>query len=170
MSSERQPEIERVADLAMRLSQPYLTDYGANTSRKDFTQRQLLSCLVLRAYLRTTYRGVMAALAGNPGLRTCLGMSEKVPHFTTLQKFSGRSQIGAIAQRIIGRIGLAALQASQAKEPAAMDSTGLDITSPSAYFETRRGKRQRRYLKLSAHCALWQSLSLGRGVGSRAQQ
>src|SRR5215475_10781256 len=110
MRSERQPEIEKVANLAMQLSQPHLADYGARRSRHDFTQRQLMSCLVLRAYLRTTYRGVMDLLAGNPRLRACLGMAEKVPHFTTLQKFSGRSQIGAIAQRIIGRIGLAALQ------------------------------------------------------------
>ena len=150
MSSERQSAIEKVANLAMQLSQPYLAAYGAARSRHDFTQRQLLSCLVMRAYLRTTYRGVTEALAGNPRLRTCLGMTEKVPHFTTLQKFSGRSQVGAIAQRIIGRIGLAALQAGGTQAPAAMDSTGLDIHSPSAYFETRRGKRYRHYVKLSA--------------------
>jgi hypothetical protein len=150
MSSERLPEIEAVANLAMTLSQPYLADYGASRSRHDFTQRQLMSCLILRAYLRTTYRGVLAALAGNPRLRACLGMTEKLPHFTTLQKFSTRSEIGTIAQQMIARIGQAALQGSESREPAAMDSTGLDINSPSAYFETRRGKRYRHYIKLSA--------------------
>jgi len=52
----------KVAELAMRLSQRHLADYGAVTSRHDFTQRQLLSCLILRAYLKTTYRGVLEVL------------------------------------------------------------------------------------------------------------
>jgi transposase len=145
------PEIEGVADLAMRLSGPYLADYGATRSRKDFTQRQLMSCLILRAYLKTTYRGLLDVLAGSASLRACLGLEDKkLPHYTTLQKFSARSQVGAIAQSIIGRIGRAAMEAGGNQEPAAMDSTGLDTTSASAYFQTRRGERRRSYIKLSA--------------------
>ena len=33
------PMIEQVAELGMRLGQHYLADYGARTSRHDFTQR-----------------------------------------------------------------------------------------------------------------------------------
>ena len=40
----------------MKLGREHMSDYGAVTSRKDFTQRQLMACLVLRAYLKTTYR------------------------------------------------------------------------------------------------------------------
>src|SRR6516164_1133527 len=137
------PEIEKVAELAMQLSRPHLADYGATRSRKDFTQRQLMVCLILRAYLRTTYRGVFDTLAGNASLRACLGLDgTKLPHFTTVQKFSARSQVAAIAQTIIARIGRAAMAGSPS-QPAAMDSTGLDTTSPSAYFESRRGRRHR---------------------------
>lgn len=148
-SRERKPEVERVAELAMRLSRPYLADYGATRSRKDFTQRQLMACLVLRAYLRTTYRGVLATLAGHAALRAALGLSEQLPHFTTLQKFSVRSQVGAIAQQIIARIGKAALVATGQLQPAAMDSTGLDTSGPSAYYVSRRGERCRSYIKFS---------------------
>ena len=145
----KRPEIEQVADLAMRLSRPHLADYGAQRSRKDFTQRQLMTCLILRAYLRTTYRGVLDTLAGNAPLRACLGLQDqKLPHFTTLQKFSARSEVAGIAQAIIARIGQAAM-AADGQQAAAMDSTGLDIAGPSAYFESRRGRRQRRYIKLS---------------------
>jgi hypothetical protein len=147
---DQRPEIERVADLAMRLSRPHLADYGAQRSRKDFTQRQLMTCLILRAYLRTTYRGVLDTLAGNAALRAVLGLPEKLPHFTTLQKFSARSQVAAIAQQLMARIGKAALLAGGDRQPAAMDSTGLDTTGPSAYFVSRRGRRQRSYIKLSA--------------------
>lgn len=149
-ASKQKPEIQKVAELAMRLCQPHLTDYGAARSRHDFTQRQLMSCLVLRAYLKTTYRGVLDVLAGNGPLRACLGLQEKLPHFTTLQKFSARSQVLAIAQAIIARIGAAALQQRGPEQAAAMDSTGLATSGASAYFESRRGRRCRKYVKLSA--------------------
>ena len=51
----RQP-IEQVAALAMQLGSRHMADYGANTSRHDFTQRQLMACLILRA---TTPNGFM---------------------------------------------------------------------------------------------------------------
>lgn len=66
--------IERVANLAMRLGGRHLADYGATRSRHDFTQRQLMACLILRAYLKTTYRGVLELLAVSPNLRDALGL------------------------------------------------------------------------------------------------
>ena len=39
------PLIERVAEMAMSLSQAYLADYGATWSRHDFRQRQLIDCI-----------------------------------------------------------------------------------------------------------------------------
>lgn len=140
--------IERVAELAMRLSQPYLADYGASRSRHDFTQRQLMSCLILRAYLNTTYRGVIEALAVSQELRGRLGLTDQLPHFTTLQKFSERSQVAAIAQKIIVRIG----ELVAAKYPAAaaaMDSTGLETSVASPYFRHRSGKACRQWVKIS---------------------
>jgi len=38
-----------VAELAMHLGGQHLAEYGSARSRQDFTQRQLLSCLILRA-------------------------------------------------------------------------------------------------------------------------
>src|SRR6476469_5276435 len=101
------PMIERVAELAMQLGQRYLAEYGATRSRHDFTQRQLMSCLILKAYLNTTYRGVIDLLAASADLRRCLALEEKLPHCTTLQKFSARSQVQAIAQKVLGQIGRA---------------------------------------------------------------
>ena len=49
-SAGTEPLIAQVAQLAMRLSRPHLADYGAVRSRHDFTQRQLMSCLILRGY------------------------------------------------------------------------------------------------------------------------
>jgi hypothetical protein len=79
--------IERVAELSMKLGHRYLPDESAKAGGKDFTQQQLLSCLILRAYLKTTYRGLLETLAGNPPLRQRLSLKDKLPHHTTLQKF-----------------------------------------------------------------------------------
>ena len=131
--------VERVAELAMRLGGRHLADYGSARSRHDFTQRQLMACLILRAYLKTTYRGVLELLAVSPNLREALGMPDKLPHYTTLQKFSARSQVLAIADAMIRTIGRAAGAPKFAKTSAAMDATGLETTTASAHFQSRAG-------------------------------
>jgi hypothetical protein len=139
------PLIEQVAELAMRLSRHHLADYGATRSRHDFTQRQLMSCLILRAYLRTTYRGVLDVLAASAALRQRLGLTDKLPHYTTLQKFSARSQVLEIVQKLLARLGGQA----PAEKAVAMDATGLSRTTVSDYFCSRRGRRFRRWVKVS---------------------
>jgi hypothetical protein len=143
------PVIEQVAEMALRLSRPHLADYGATRSRHDFTQRQLMCCLVLRAYLKTTYRGVLELLTVSQSLRERLGFEEKLPHFTTLQKFSRRSNVVRIVQALIGKIGQAAAQKEALPGPAAMDSTGLSGSTASEYFRTRSGRRCHQWVKLS---------------------
>ena len=148
--AQRRSDLEQVAILAMRLGGRHLADYGATRSRKDFTQRQLMSCLILRAYLKTTYRGVLEYLQNCPDLRRELGLAERLPHYTTLQKFSTRSRVLEIADLLIQSIGQAAAAAAPKEEAAAMDATGLELTSASTYYQTRCGKRRHQWVKLSA--------------------
>jgi len=154
------PLVERVVELAMRLGRRHLADYGATTSRHDFTQRQLMTCLILRAYLKTTYRGVLDLLASSPNLRQQMGLADKLPHFTTLQKFSGRSQVLAIAQKLVAEIGQAAAAQAPA-QPAAMDATGMALTSASDYFRTRKGGKVRKWVKISTLVLCGSLLPLG---------
>jgi hypothetical protein len=148
-TSEKQPVIEQVAELAMKLSQRHLAEYGATRSRHDFTQRQLMSCLILRAYLKTTYRGVLDFLAASASLQQCLGITGKLPHYTTLQKFSARSQVPAIAQKLVAAIGQSAAAHADGQKNAAMDATGLACTTASDYFRGRSGRQIRRWVKVS---------------------
>jgi hypothetical protein len=143
------PVIEQVAEMAMRLGQRHLAEYGATRSRHDFTQRQLMSCLILRAYLKTTYRGVLDVLAASASLRRCLGLDDKLPHYTTLQKFSARSQVLAVAQKLVSAIGQSAAKQSAGETSVAMDATGLARTTVSDYFCSKRGRRFRRWVKVS---------------------
>src|SRR5438034_10572247 len=104
------PRIERVAQLAMELGQRHLEPYGSVKSRHDFTQRQLMACLILKAYFKTSYRGVIDWLGGHGTLRKVLGLEEKLPHYTALQKFSARKDVLAVAEAMMARIGQAALR------------------------------------------------------------
>jgi Transposase DDE domain len=145
--------LERITELAMQLGARHLDAYGAAKSRHDFTQRQLLSCLLLKAYLKTTYRGVLDILATSEVLRQRLGLTDKLPHYTTLQKFSARSQVQAIAAAILAQLGgLAEAAAQQAgrRVSAAVDATGLEKTVASAHYQSRRGATRHRYVKVSA--------------------
>jgi hypothetical protein len=146
---EKQPVIEQVTEMAMKLSQRHLAEYGATRSRHDFTQRQLMSCLILRAYLKTTYRGVLDVLAASASLQQCLGIRGKLPHYTTLQKFSARSQVPAIAQKLVQSIGQIADAHTDGQKNAAMDATGLARTTASDYFRSRSGRRIRGWVKVS---------------------
>jgi hypothetical protein len=151
MSDKAQPgqPIERVAALAMRLGARHLADYGATRSRHDFTQRQLMACLVLRAYAKTTYRGLLELLAISPSLRRELGLQDKLPHYSTLAKFSARSQVLEIADAMIRSIGQAAFRQTSEPTAAAMDATGLETTTASAHFQCRRGGQRRKWVKVS---------------------
>ncbi len=153
--------VERVADLAMQLGGRHLADYGATRSRHDFTQRQLMSCLILRAYLKTTYRGVLELLAVSPSLRRCLGLNEKLPHFTTLQKFSARSKVLEIADAMIQSIARSVGPREPEPSAAAMDATGLETTTASAHFQCRRGGQRRKWVKVSTVVLCGSLLPLG---------
>ena len=151
MSDEAQPvqTIERVAALAMQLGSRHLADYGATRSRHDFTQRQLMACLILRAYTKTTYRGLLELLAISPSLRQELGLQDKLPHYSTLAKFSSRSQVLEIADAMIRSIGQAAFPGPNQPTAAAMDATGLETTTASVHFQCRRGGQRRKWVKVS---------------------
>ena len=160
-AKSKPPVIERVAELAMKLGSRHLASYGANRSRHDFTQRQLMACLIVRAYLKTTYRGVLEFLSVSPNLRQALGFQDKLPHYTTLQKFSARSKVLEIADAMIRTIGRAAGEPVFAKGAAAMDATGLESTTASAHFQSRRGATRRKWVKVSAIVLCGSLLPLG---------
>src|SRR5437764_2675537 len=72
-----------VAREALRLAKDALPAYSSKYSRRDFTQHQLFAVLALKSFLRTDYRGVVAALADFAELRGDLGPT-KVPDHSTL--------------------------------------------------------------------------------------
>ena len=86
----------RVAREALATGRAALPDYGHRYSRRDYTQPQLFALLVLRQFLRTDYRGVVALVAEWSELRRALGLA-KVPHYSTLAHAARRILAGAEA-------------------------------------------------------------------------
>lgn len=70
---------------ALEVARLALPAYSSKFSKKDFTRHQHVAILALKAFLRTSYRGVVELLRDWSDLRSALGLG-RVPHFTTLQK------------------------------------------------------------------------------------
>lgn len=134
-----------VASLCMSLSRKYVEPYSHRNSPQKFTQSQLLTLLVLRAYLKTTYRGVMEFVEVSDALRQKLGLM-RMPHYSTLKKFADRSSVLEIIDALL----LELVRQFAAKDTeAAIDSTGFETTSASAHFQSKTGRKRSKFVKVS---------------------
>lgn len=155
MSSTSQVNVLlEVASLSMRLAKKYVEPYSHRNSPHKFTQQQLMTCLVLRAYLKTTYRGLIEILETSESLRQRIGL-ERLPHYSTLKKFADRSSVLEIIDAML--VDVVAQFAGEGDEEVAIDSTGMETTAASAHFKARSGRKGTKYVKLSV-CVLAGSL------------
>jgi Transposase DDE domain len=119
----------------------------------------LFACLVLKSFLRTDYRGVVAHLQDCPSLTEAIGLRH-LPHFTTLQKASRRLLSAPTAKRLLSAAVRNHLGRKRTVSMAALDSTGLETSAASAYFIKRRVRTgepwktvvYHRYAKLGVVC------------------
>ena len=142
-----------VAALSMRLSAKSPQPHSSKYSPQKFSQPHLLTCLILRAYLKTTYRGVIEFLEVSSELRRVLQL-KRLPHYTTLKYFADRSNVAEISNLLMAEI---IRQFEPPTTEAAIDSTGMETTAASAHFQSRSGKSRQKYVKLSV-CVLVGSL------------
>lgn len=126
-----------VALAALATARRSLPAYSHVSSPKVFTQHQLFACLVLKSFLKTDYRGMIALLKDEPSLVETLGL-KKIPHFTTLQKASRRLLRAKPARRLLDATVKQQMGRRKRVKSAAIDSTGLQCGTASAYFVRRR--------------------------------
>lgn len=140
----------------MRLARKFMARYSHPKSPHKFTQAQLMTCLVLRAYLKTTYRGVIEILETSGELQRAIGVSG-CPHYSTLKRFADRSATAEIINAMLADIvRLVVENTGVSVDEIAIDSTGLETTSASAHYRTRTGRKRKQYIKtsLSVVCGL----------------
>ena len=145
--SVQQNSLIGVARLSMCLATRYMQPYTHIKSPKKFTKAQLMTCPILQAYLKTTYRGVIEVLDASDKLQKCLGL-KRFPHFLTLKYFADRSDTLAIVDAMLAEIVSQVVKQSGEQE-VAIDATEFESTSASAHFCTRSGRKQKKYVKLS---------------------
>jgi hypothetical protein len=129
---------------AWRVAVSVLPRYSHPSSPKKFTQHQLFACLVLKAFLKTDYRGLMAHLQDSPDWCAAIELRH-VPHYTTFQKAAWRllriqpvaGLLDETVKQIMGR--------KQRVPLAAIDSTGLESRHTSRYFIHRRSRTPNLY-------------------------
>lgn len=138
-------EIVRVVKLALRLARRQMADHAHKFAPKKFTQPQLFACLILKAHMGCTYRRCEELLILMPSVREAIGLVE-TPRFTTLQAFADRPEILALIDGVLASIGRAVCKARP--QDAALDGTGLEVTSASAHFVSRAGRKRTRFVKV----------------------
>ena len=144
---------------AFKIAKSKLPQYAHRYSPKKFTQPQLFTCLVLKIFFKTDYRGIVGILSDSLDLCNSFGLV-KVPHFTTLQKASKKLLRIAIADKLL-KATVDSVIKNKPIDLAAIDSTGLDASYISRYFVRRRRSKRynlwedtiyRRFPKLSIVC------------------
>ena len=112
-------------------------------SNHVFTMWQHLVLLTIRQYEGKSYRMFVEWLIEAHYLRLFLGLS-RVPHFTTLQKFTDRIN-NTLLEKIISSF---IVISGTRRVFIGIDSTGFKMTHASQYYTERTGFR-RKYAKLS---------------------
>jgi len=141
----------RVAREALAVATGRLRAYAHKFSPKKFTQPQLFACLVLKTFLKTDYRGLVAHLADHSDIRAALGL-RAVPHFTTPQKAARRLLRRPAARRLFRTTVRRFLKRRRRVQRAALDSTGLDCGHASRHYIRRR----------NGYTKQWQTVSYSR--------
>jgi transposase len=111
-------------------------EYLSKFSRRDYSLRQHIVLLVLRAFEGKTYRDFVEWVDVCDGIKDLLDLS-RIPHYTTLQKVSARLKPGFL-EDIMRAVG------STIVEPgfvAAVDSTGFSLNHSSHYYLVNTNRR-----------------------------
>jgi len=141
--------ILRVAQLSMLVCRRQLRSYSCDKSKHTYTQPQLMSCLVLKAYLKQTYRGIVEVLELSDALREALGLGDNVPTHTTLKMFADRVASVELMDQIVGEVLALCKKAGVSVAELAGDSTGVECSPASQQYLLRTGRKRARYVKLS---------------------
>lgn len=146
--SSRTADLETIARWALEVAKDSVPLYYHRFAPKVFSRPQLVACVLLKTYLRQDYRGMEEILRVSPPLQNILGL-KRVPDYSTLSrafKAVSRSALEGMLEAVLKRTGIS-------QSDAAVDSTGFQAGTASAYYHVRRGvergKRRRGWVKLS---------------------
>lgn len=138
----RESRYVTVARLAYQMAQRNWSLYSHPKSPKRFTQPQLVACVLLAFYLNKSYRDAEEWLLATDQVCAVLEL-KTVPDHSTLSRMAKKLSQKAI-RALIDSL-LAELEVEE--EVVAGDSTSFRLSQASAYYQTRRGKSYKEWVK-----------------------
>jgi len=139
MTTSKSPR--KVATEALAVGEKVFPRFAHRYAPKVYTQPQLFTCLVLKSFYKTDYRGISAILAEDEGMRQLMGL-KATPHWTTLHKASRRLLHLPSARRLLDATVARFMGRRKKVAMAAVDSSGFDAGHASRYYVRRRAKGQ----------------------------
>lgn len=129
------PELIRLLDLADQLIRVVqMPLFGSKHSKKTFTNHQLFKLLLVKTYENKDYRDFEEYLKTSI-IPDYLGL-DRIPHFTTLQKFAQRQKIQKLEKMLLEFVKLA----PKKMRNTGFDATGFSMTHASKHYEKRIGR------------------------------
>src|SRR2546426_1297668 len=132
-----------VAQRAYHLAQRAMPEYASKFSKRTFTQPQLLACLILKLYLRHSYREAEAWWVATDAVRGLLHLRQPPDHSTLCWFFHHK-----VAERLLARLLSLSLPCYDPRQNrrrgGAVDSTGFETGHCSRYYRWRSGRRGQR--------------------------
>ncbi len=142
MMNERESRYVTVARIAYALTQQALPRYAHPKSPHHFTLPQLAACVLVMFYMKLSYRDMEEWLLASEKVCRVLELP-RVPDHSTLSRTYQKLRM--VDFNRMKRDLLASMDVEE--ETIASDSTGFSPSPASAYYQTRRGRTFREFLK-----------------------
>ncbi|HLC22413.1 MAG TPA: IS5 family transposase [Candidatus Nanoarchaeia archaeon] len=139
--------------------------YSKQHSGKTFNNHQLFKLIVLKSYFGKDYRRFIEFLEVSE-IPKLIGL-KRIPHFTTLQKFSARQKIQELEQLILESCSLAKKKCKNV----GIDATGMSLDFASKHYAQRIEKPilRRDFLKLNMFMDLDNLMILSAKIRKKAR-
>lgn len=155
-----------ILDFSQQLIEAFqLPLYSKQHSGKTFNNHQLFKLLVLKSYIGTDYRRFIEFIEISE-IPKLIGL-KRIPHFTTLQKFSARQKTQELEQLILESCNLAKKKCKNI----GIDATGMRLDSASKHYAQRIGRPilRKDFLKLNMFMDLDNLMILSAKIRKRAR-